>query len=326
MRLLATLVCAMLAGGVHAQAGIDALLKSAKAEGEVFFYGSPVSDVLKRIATGFTTKYGVPANFLRMPGSTRVFQRFSSEAEAGTFPADVLFSSGVEEFTEVTGKKGWLDPVSNWGVPSLSALPPSMAGNHSVVVQIYPWQLIYNTDKVKRADLPKDWTGLADPKWKGQIVASNPGAADSYVTFWAALQDRYGESFLNQVRANIRPVASGVVAVQAVGAGEAALLIPGHVSLMMEVKSKGAPVDIVGFPYTTGVVTHMMMTARSKAKHPNAARLFVNYVMSPEGNAVLNDEPGGLTIYDTLKLPKEYQPEKPGVAARRDSITKLLGF
>ena len=41
---------------------------------------------------------------------------------------------------------------------------------------------------------------------------------------------------------------------------------------------------------------------------------------------MVNDDPGGFTVYDTSKLPKRYESPKPGVGARREEIRKLLGF
>ena len=70
----------------------------------------------------------------------------------------------------------------------------------------------------------------------------------------------------------------------------------------------------------------VVLTARARAKHPNAARLMANYVMSPEGNKVFNDDPGGVTIYDTRGLPADYQAPKPGAITRKDLIIKLLGL
>lgn len=70
----------------------------------------------------------------------------------------------------------------------------------------------------------------------------------------------------------------------------------------------------------------LFLTDRSRAKHPNAARLFANYVLSAEGNKVVNDDPGGVTLYDTSRLPKEYRSPMPGTASRKDQIVKLLGL
>ncbi|MBM3347908.1 MAG: hypothetical protein FJY55_15670 [Betaproteobacteria bacterium] len=67
-----------------------------------------------------------------------------------------------------------------------------------------------------------------------------------------------------------------------------------------------------------------MLTARGKAMHPAAARLLANYVLSMEGNKVYNDEPGGVAMHDQSRLPREYQPPKAGIIARKDEIFRLL--
>ena len=71
--------------------------------------------------------------------------------------------------------------------------------------------------------------------------------------------------------------------------------------------------------------------ARHLLPHLAAARLLANYVMSLEGNKVFNDDPGGVTVYDTSGLPKEYEAPKEGTGAqatgaRREQIRQLLGF
>ena len=62
------------------------------------------------------------------------------------------------------------------------------------------------------------------------------------------------------------------------------------------VKSKGAPVDSVMPDYNTGLEFHVMLTARAKSRNPSAGRLFVNYILSKEGNAVMNSDPGSLSV------------------------------
>ena len=100
--------------------------------------------------------------------------------------------------------------------------------------------------------------------------------------------------------------------------------MPGQIAAT---RDKGAPLGMVEMQFTTAVEMQIILTARDKAKNPSAARLFANYVMGKEGNAVFNDDPGGFTIYDTSKIPKEYRaPKMAGEVARRDQITKLLGF
>ena len=51
-----------------------------------------------------------------------------------------------------------------------------------------------------------------------------------------------------------------------------------------------------------------------------------NWVLSPEGNKVVNSDPGNFTMYDTDRLPRRYTVAVPLTAARRDTIRKLLGY
>ena len=75
-----------------------------------------------------------------------------------------------------------------------------------------------------------------------------------------------------------------------------------------------------------GVEMHVVLTHRSKARHAAAARLFANFMMTPEGNKIFNSEPGSISVFDTASLPKQYVSPKRDAIARKDLIAKLLGF
>jgi iron(III) transport system substrate-binding protein len=311
-----------------AQAELEALINAAKAEGEVTFF-LPMSDpVGKRVGDAFTAKYAIKTQHLRL-GGVQIQQRYAAEAESGLFAADVLITeSNAVAFAEEGIRKGWLEAVSQAGLPVLKSgeFPAKFVTGPTAIVQIAPWGLMFNTDKVKPADIPKDWPSLLDSKWSGQVLIVNPGLSNAYVQFWGLLLDKYGESFFAQIRRNVRPVGVGSQAVQALGAGEASLLAPASSNQILGQREKGVPMGRVVLEYTTGVEQHVMLTARTKAKHPNAARLFGNYILSREGNTVLNGSPGAFTIYDVSQLPKQYQPPKAETDARREQILKLLGF
>lgn len=72
------------------QADLEALIKGARAEGEVTFYIALVESVGKRAADGFSAKYGVRAQFVRLVSAVMA-QRYMAEAEAGNIAADLLF-------------------------------------------------------------------------------------------------------------------------------------------------------------------------------------------------------------------------------------------
>lgn len=330
---LATAIAGGAAGPAWAQsrtsqAEVDALVKAAKAEGEVTFYIGLTENVASRIAKAFSDKYGIKAQFIRLD-AVALIGRYSAEAEAGNVAADVFSSAGgADAFAEEALKKGWIEPVDKAGIPVINSgeFPASLNRGRSAIMSVSPWMLVYNTDKIKGGDIPRDWPDLLAPKWKGQVIVNNPAVSGAFIDFWSVLQDKYGDAFLAKLKDNIRPVGTPLQGTQGVGAGEASFMLPVVQGQVQGAKDKGAPLNTVLIDYTTGVVTHVMLTTRSKAKHPNAGRLFINYVLSPEGNKVVNDDPGGFTIYDTSKLPKEYTSPKPGSAGRKDAIVKLLGF
>ena len=76
----------------------------------------------------------------------------------------------------------------------------------------------------------------------------------------------------------------------------------------------------------SGLEMYAAMTKRGAAAHPAAARLFANYIMSPEGSKLFNQDPGSYSPYDKSDFPKSYVPPNPANPARRAEIRKLLGL
>jgi iron(III) transport system substrate-binding protein len=315
--------------GAQAQADLDALVKAAKAEGDVTWYSSSPDTQNRRVIDAFTAKYGIKVNVLRL-SSTNLQQRYSAEAGAGNIAADVVVNAGNSvTYAEAGIKSGWVESISEAGIPVLKSgeYPAKFNRGPTAIVQITPWLIGYNSDKVKGADVPRDWRDLLKPQFKGQFIMPDPRASDAYLDVLALLLDRYGEGFFNQLRAQgIRLATQGSTAIQSLGAGEGLVVGPTTSANVMIIKSKGAAIDMAVPDLTSGVELQVMLSARAKSKRPNAARLFANYVLSKEGNTVYNNEPAGVTMYDTTGLPKDYQSPKAGTVARKEQIHKLLGL
>ena len=311
-----------------AAAELDALVKAARAEGEVTLYTATPDNQARRFVDAFTAKYGIKVGFLRVAGAS-LRQRYVAEAEAGKFAADIMLTAGAAEvFAEDCVKKGWMESISEAGIPVMRSgeFPASLNRGPSAVVQVTPWLIAYNTDRLKGADVPRDWKDLASPRFKGQLIIPNPRAAFAYLDIWAVIADTYGPAFMQQIRAqNPRMVNAGAAGIQALGAGEGSVLFPTTGGNIMDVRGKGAPVDMVVPEKTTGVEMQVMLTHRSKTKRSAAARLLANYLMSPDGNKALNDEPGGITIYDTKGLPRQYESPKLSAQGRSAELFGQLG-
>ena len=312
----------------NVQADLDALIKAAKAEGEVNFYSGVTENVAKRTGDAFLAKYGVKYSFIRLAG-VQTERRFGAEAEAGTFAVDFYMVATAVPFAEDAIKKGWVEPIAQAGIPAIRSgeFPARFVTGSTAIVQVAPWGISYNTEKVKGADIPKDWPDLLNPKFKGQILIPDPRSSNSYSDQWGVILDKYGEEFLVKLReSNLRQYPSGVPSTNALGAGEGAVQAPAVAAQISATSSKGAPLGLVIPAYATGVEMQIVLTNRSKAKHAAAARLFAHYIMTAEGNKVFNSEPGSISVFDTATLPKQYVSPKRDALALRDLITKLLGF
>lgn len=317
---------------VNIQDDLDALIKAARAEGEMTFYTTLPESTQTRVNKAFAAKYGIETKFVRL-STYPLLQRFSAEADADKIAVSLVIFAATGDratgFAEQGIRKGWVEPIAQAGLPvSRSGEFPSrfMLGSIATL-QIAPLLIYYNTDKVKGADIPKDWPDVLNPKWKGQIIIPDPKSSDIYEAFWLTLFAKYGDDFFTRLRAqNPRISPNGIASIQALGAGDGSIALPTTMGIVMTVKEKGGPVDIVPSDYTTGTETKVLLVARGKARHPNVARLFANYVMSAEGNKVLNDEPGGFSIYDLQKMPKQYQSPKFDPQGRQDVSLKLLGL
>ena len=311
------------------QADLDALVKAAKAEGEFTFYIALVESVAKRVGDAFTAKYGIKYSFVRL-STGPLSQRYFAEAESGNIAADmVIFAGPYQPFTVDAAKKGWTEPVSAANLPAVRSgeVPARFNKGDTVIVQVAPWQIGYNTNKVKAAEAPKNLDDVLNPRWKDQIQVSDPRVGTTIAEFWSMVLDVKGEAFFKQFRAqNPRLYPGGAQSIQALGAGEGSIMVPVLVPQLLGPKAQGAPLEIAKIDQTTGIEASVILTAKAKAKRPNAARLFTNYLISPEGNKVLNSDTGAATIYDVGGLPAQYQPPNPTAAGRADFFAKLLGF
>ena len=319
------------AQGAGSSAQLDALIRAARAEGEVIAYSAQPQPVNQRFAQAFTAKYGVKISFVRL-SSGPLLQRYASEAGAGNIAADLLFFpvNGSETFLAEAKKQGWLQPSTAAEVPALASgeYPVTFFRNTPAfltpVVSIIPWAFGYDTQKVAAKDAPKEWTDLLDPKWKGQIVRTDPQVAIGHYVLWRALLARYGEGYYAKLRDQSPRTNNpeAVAAAQALAAGEGSIMLLTTGAVIQSLKDKGAPVEVVTPAFTSGVEMGIYLSA--KAKHPNAARLAIHYAMTREGSKVQSSDPGSVDIFEPTGLPKEYQSPTADTPAFYEQINKLL--
>lgn len=257
------------------------LVEAARKEGKVQLYSSAVPSSGQRIVDMFKTRYGIDAQVMRL-ASSPLAQRYGAEAQAGNVVADVVQISDIT-FFEQAASKGWLAQVD--GLPSLAQWPKDAWNGRYAKAQIAPVAILYNTNVVSAADAPKGWQDVLKPVFKGQILLVDPRSAPITMN-WAYLMSKtYGDDFLKQLAAlQPRLVASAVPGAQQLAAGAAGLLVPALRSDAQELKRQSAPVrDFYPSP-TIGNESYIGVSTR--APHPNAAKLLLDFILSPDGQSV----------------------------------------
>lgn len=263
------------------------VVAAAKAEGKLTIYTSAVDAEMQEIASQFEKVYpGIKMEWLRFP-STTLFTRFVGEENAGIRTADVLFSGSTQLYQQ---QPELFRPLTPELTPNVRALRvPAKNGNYAVA-EIVPHAVSYNSNLVSKTDIAnhlKSWAGLADPRWKGKIALVDPKISTNVVSWLINMRETYGEAWVKGVVANqFKVVGTGTSGAQQVAAGAFQIVAPTVQSHSADVRAQGAPLVV----YTPEGPSHGLeqgIAIPSKAPHPNAARLYVNWKLGRESATLI---------------------------------------
>jgi iron(III) transport system substrate-binding protein len=283
---------------------LQRLIEGAKKEGALSVYGAMPTTDLQALVDAFAKKYGIKANTWRS-SSENVVQRIVTEARSGRF--DVDFLQNNEPAMAALQREKLLQQVNS---PYHGDLMPQAIPAHKEWVGLYVLAFVqsYNTDKVKKDELPKTYQELLDPKWKGRLGIE----ADDEHWFAYVLQELGHEKgtrlFKDIVDANGISVRKGhTLLANLVVSGEVPLGLTVYSYMAAQLKRKGAPIDWFVIPPAIAQFTSIGLL--KKAPHPHAATLFYDFMLS-EGQQILfnrNYVPATTKIDTPLnKLPMKF--------------------
>lgn len=283
-------------GGANAQAPADTstiylykgadrdarLVAKAREEGTLLLYTSMAPPESGRLAQAFEKKYGIKVQVWRNL-SEAVLQRALAEAQARRNSVDVIETNGPE--VDALAKEG---VVAEYFSPHVASLHPFAVPAHHKWVsdRVNLFVVGYNTAKVKREEIPATYEGFLDPKWKGRLAieATDQEWLGALIKYWG---EPRGMDFFRKLAALKPELRKGhVLLAQLIAAGEIQVGLSAYSANIDSIKEKGGPVDwaavepLVGRPQGLAVAKN--------APHPNAALLFIDFVLSPEGMDLLN--------------------------------------
>jgi len=279
------------------------LIEAATREGKVVFYTAIDLKVAQGLAKGFEKKYPGIAVQVERTGSERIFQRVAQERSSNIFAVDVLDGSDQSMF--ITWKaQGILEPfipaeVMKW--PAAERDPDGMY--ESIRVTLMP--IGVNTNLVKKEDMPNSFADLLDPKWSGKIVKAHPAYSGGVVTSTFQTVRELGWDYLQKLgKQKVLQIQSATEPPKKLALGERAISADGLEYVHILMKEQGAPIEIVYPGEGTPVIPGCSGIVKN-APHPNAAKLFMSFLVSRETQQYLVDEAGLRSFHPDVK-------DKPG--------------
>lgn len=275
----------------------NADVAKAEQEGQLAYYGHDGEAAIAALLNAFKKDFPkINTSYVRLQTGA-LYSKITAERSAGTYQCDVLQLSDVAPALDFQKKGGWEQYVS----PEASAYKPEYLSNP---VGSYFWGGVtfagigYNTKLVTAADAPKVWKDILDPKWTGAI-SMKQASSGMQVVEWYEMRKLYGNDFWKDF-GKLKPKGfdSRAQLFDRLSKGDDKITGIAEYAGYALYKAKGADIGWVvppdGLPTTPvslGVVT--------KAPHPEAAKLFIDWAMSPRGQAVYTNDP--LLVYPSLR-------------------------
>jgi iron(III) transport system substrate-binding protein len=260
----------------------EALIEGAKKEGSLVFYTSMTADQAQRVLDAFKAKYPfVQPKIFRAVGE-RLLTKIMTEAQIGRYEFDAVQSAESQAY--FLKKKNLLLKYVSPEVKNIRK-PFFDRDGYWAAVYIMPNVIAYNTYMVKPNEVPKTDDDLLNPKWKSKM------AMDHTKPEWFAwklkrMGPEKGLAYMKKLGAQEFRLYPGLSLItNLLAAGEFPLVLNTYLHTVEEIKRKGGPVD---WTAQDPVFTKFQpLGIGAKASHPNAAKLFTNFMFSEEGQKII---------------------------------------
>jgi ABC-type Fe3+ transport system substrate-binding protein len=306
----------------------DKIVEAARKEGKVVASIPPSAELRKGMEIAFTRRYGIGVEFMPARGSA-IIQRMVSESKAGVQYFD-LHIGGTE--SAITGllSENVLEPVEPYFILREVKDPKQWWGGHMWVDNakrfIYPFvayqtvSLWCNPNEYKPGEF-QSFDDLLSPKLQNKIGLSDPRTPGSGNSMWSHMLSVKGEEYVKKLVAQKVFVARDLRQLgENLTKGKIAVTVGIGYSELLPFIQAGLPIMPLPYPkeglYTTGGYGHLM--AIKNPPHPNAAKVFVNWLLGKDGQEIFGRGMGvGSRRYDVAtKWLKEF-----GVIASKDALT-----
>jgi len=255
----------------------------AEQEGEILFYTHDSEPAAAGVIEAFSKDFPkIKGKYVRAQNGA-LYTKILAERSAGRYSVDVIQFSELATALDFQKRGAYVRYVS----PEAGGYAPAHLSNP---VGDYFWIAVsfagiaYNSDKVKAAEAPKSWKDLLDPKWKNAVSVKQSTSGMQFAE-WYELRRLYGDAYWKEfAKQRPRGFDSRAQIFDRLAKGDDKVCALAEYAGYLLQKEKGAPIVFVApadglpaSPLLNGIV--------DKAPHPEAARLFVDWLMSNRGQA-----------------------------------------
>ena len=256
------------------------------ADGKVMLYSSMQEDQLMAIEKAFEAKYpDIDMEYYYASGG-KVITKVNTEAQAGKIEADIIWTGDPSDY-EGFKASGWLQPYSSPEADHIADTYIDPEGYYTAA-RLVTMGISWSTMFVDEADAPKNWNELLDPKWKDQLVMTDPAQASTTKYWMAAMMqnEKYGPAFFEALRDNGIELESGTTATHntvAAGSYEVGICLD-YVSANLI--AEGSP---MAFHYTSEDVITMTspLGIFTDSQNVENAQKLYDFILSKEGQELL---------------------------------------
>jgi iron(III) transport system substrate-binding protein len=262
--------------------------------------------VAEAIAKAFKTEYPNIDVDVERSGSERVFQRINQEYQSNIKNVDVVNSSDASHFLFWKQQK-WL---AAHVPPDVNRFPAQFRDPDGYYAA---WRATlsvmgYNTKLVDAKDAPTSYADLLDPKWKGKLAKAHPGYSGTALTGTYAISKALGWDYLEKLaKQGVLQLQSTTATPKSIASGERLVMVDGNeYNMFIEIAAK-SPVKIIypkeGTPFVTSPTAIF-----ADAPHPNAARVFQNFLYTAKAQQLVVNEGGTRSAHPDVKEPADRTP------------------
>jgi len=300
------------------------LIDTAKREGELVYYASMNLAEANAVIGEFEKRYPFIKVRLHRTGSEKLLTRVLTEFRAKKIFADIIQT--VEFSMHIFNRSGVLARY----LPQSNSLYSKDFKEEGFWTTVYynAYVTAYNTRLVPRAQVAKSYDDLLDSKWKGKLLMEGT-KADWFAGMLQILGPERGIKYMRELAKQQPSTREGhELLAQLVVAGEGLYDINIPASSVERMKERGAPIDWTAL----GPVPAIMVGAgiATGAPHPNAAKLFLEFVLSREGQRIMQT-PGrhiarGDLANEAAAMLKDLKivPVNPALAEKLDEYAKQM--